>query len=373
MGAGKFSAVAICHNAGLFANARYRPANGLFAIGSSDINVSLATATGKRTYTITFVGNLAAQDVPQISAAVRGSQTSSLVREISFSFDEASRLTGTTDPAAEYDYVYDDLGRVLQENQNYSASGLNPLVELSRSYDAVGNRLGLSAKLITGGTTVNDYANNYYYDALNRLTQVDQSAMGGVTPHGVAEKRVNLQYNALGQYTFVNRFENLSATNPALRSVYTYDKANRLTELAHRHNLSQSSSTLLARYQFSYDALNRITSINSYLDGVSNFTHDLRGQLTNATHANPRPAEQFNYDDNGNRTGGSYATGTNNQTTSDGTYTYTFDSEGNRTRRTKVSDNSYEDYTWDHRNRLTSVTRKSQAGTVLATATYVYD
>lgn len=50
-----------------------------------------------------------------------------------------------------------------------------------------------------------------------------------------------------------------------------------------------------------------------------------------------------------------------------------FDSEGNRTRRTKVIDNSYEDYTWDHRNRLTSVTRKSQAGTVLATGAYVYD
>ena len=30
--------------------------------------------------------------------------------------------------------------------------------------------------------------------------------------------------------------------------------------------------------------------------------------------------------------------------------------EGNRTRRTKVSDGSYEDYTWDHRNRLTKVT-----------------
>jgi RHS repeat-associated protein len=41
--------------------------------------------------------------------------------------------------------------------------------------------------------------------------------------------------------------------------------------------------------------------------------------------------------------------------------------------RTKISDSSYTEYTWDYRNRLTSVTDKTSGGTATMSATYTYD
>ena len=45
----------------------------------------------------------------------------------------------------------------------------------------------------------------------------------------------------------------------------------------------------------------------------------------------------------------------------------------NRTRRTKKSDSSYEEYTWDHRNRLTKVSFKTSGGTETKNVEYAYD
>jgi uncharacterized protein RhaS with RHS repeats len=40
---------------------------------------------------------------------------------------------------------------------------------------------------------------------------------------------------------------------------------------------------------------------------------------------------------------------------SDGTYNYQYDAEGNRTKRTKIADGSFDEYVWDYRNRLVSI------------------
>jgi len=39
--------------------------------------------------------------------------------------------------------------------------------------------------------------------------------------------------------------------------------------------------------------------------------------------------------------------------TSDGTYNYTYDKEGNMLTQTHISDSQVTNYTWDYRNRLT--------------------
>jgi RHS repeat-associated protein len=49
--------------------------------------------------------------------------------------------------------------------------------------------------------------------------------------------------------------------------------------------------------------------------------------------------------------------------TSDGTYNYEYDAEGNRQRRVEIATSAVTDYQWDHRNRLTSV-RNSTSNTV---------
>ena len=85
------------------------------------------------------------------------------------------------------------------------------------------------------------------------------------------------------------------------------------------------------------------------------------GPVTAPIMRRPGADESYAFNDNGNRKEVSYTTGTNNRTTADATYLYTYDKEGNRTRRTKTSDSSYVEYTWDHRNRLTKVSFRNSS------------
>jgi hypothetical protein len=211
------------------------------------------------------------------------------------------------------------------------------------------------------------------YDGLSRLTSITQDNQTSGTPNALADKRVDFAYNALGQWTSIDRFQNLTAAYPALRTLFSYDAGNRLNSIEHRHATSPSSSTLLAQYAYSYDNASRPKQITTTQDGISNFTYDKTDQVTLADHAAGRADEAFTYDANGNRTNSGYVTTANNRTTADGTYTYTYDKEGNRTRRTKVSDGSYEEYAWDHRNRLAKVDFKTSGGTLTKSVTYTYD
>jgi len=65
--------------------------------------------------------------------------------------------------------------------------------------------------------------------------------------------------------------------------------------------------------------------------------------------------ESFDLDALGNRAGEDVSAG-GNEVSEDATYTYQYDDEGNRTKRTLKATGAYETYAWDHRNRLTSVT-----------------
>ncbi len=328
---------------------------------------------GMQNYRVTFLGTLANQNVASIQGAVKLDAAGTSQRQILSTYDNASRLTSVTDPTATYQYTLDNLGRVTAELQNLSGSGLVPNVLLKRTWDKASNRTGLAADLIVGATTTPDFNNAYSFDGLDRVGQIIQSAQGGVGAHVVTGKKVSFSYNALGQFTYISRYQNTAGTGADLRSVLTYDNANRLSTLFQRNILSGFPNVDLASYTLTYDAMDRLTTVNSLLDGISNFTYDKRSQLLIADHAAPRPDENYTLDDNGNRTGGGNTTGTDNKTTSDGTYNYLYDREGNRTRRTLISTGSYEEYTWDHRNRLTGVTFKNSANVVQQTIDYRYD
>ena len=68
-----------------------------------------------------------------------------------------------------------------------------------------------------------------------------------------------------------------------------------------------------------------------------------------------------------------YQTGTDNRLTSDSTYTYEYDKEGNRTTRTNTTTYAVTEYTWDYHNRLTQVTEKDMMGTTTKVVEYTYD
>ena len=111
-------------------------------------------------------------------------------------------------------------------------------------------------------------------------------------------------------------------------SHYTYDSAGRLTDLAYKNG----GTNLFTPYEWSYDAMSRVTQFVS-ADGTADYTYDKTSQLTAADHT-VLTDESYSYDKNGNRTMTGYTTGTNNQLTNDGTYSYEYDDEGNRTTRT---------------------------------------
>jgi YD repeat-containing protein len=68
-----------------------------------------------------------------------------------------------------------------------------------------------------------------------------------------------------------------------------------------------------------------------------------------------------------------YGTEAYNRLTTDGVYDYLYDYEGNLLTRTKIADGSYREFTWDHRNRLTSVSDYDAETLLLQQVTYTYD
>jgi RHS repeat-associated protein len=233
-----------------------------------------------------------------------------------------------------------------------AALAVVPNVVLSNVYDSVGNRLSLSDTINAQamGTTA------FGYDVLQRLTQVTQ------TGTGVSNKRADFAY-AVSQITGINRYASVDVSVPVVNSAHTYDAASRLTRMLH-----QQGANVISNQAWVYDAVARITQFAS-TDGTSAYTYDNTDQVTAVDHSY-QTDEAYLYDANGNRRNTGYATTTNNRLQSAAGYTYTYDNEGNRLKRTKTTEVT--DYTWDYRNRLTKVETKSGT-TVTKSASYIYD
>ena len=98
----------------------------------------------------------------------------------------------------------EQVGRQLTVDNN-GTSGV-PRVILTSVYDAASNRTRLSAAV--GGTA--DFENDYTFDDMNRMTRVEQIGQGG--GNTVASKGANFAYNALSQFTSVERQVKPSST-----------------------------------------------------------------------------------------------------------------------------------------------------------------
>jgi hypothetical protein len=74
---------------------------------------------------------------------------------------------------------------------------------------------------------------------------------------------------------------------------------------------------------------------------------------------------------NRNTTG--YRTTTSNRLSSDGTYNYTYDNEGNLLTQTTIATGAQTVYSWDYRNRLTEVVVKNSSGGTVYDDKFTYD
>ncbi len=275
-------------------------------------------------------------------------------------FDEANQILASDDDTSgsRYVYAYDRLGRIVSSTVNNGGSEL----VVSSDYDAQSRRISQTMSI----AGVGDHRNDYGYDSLHRLTSLVQTGVGGLP---VADKRFDFDYNAASQLVSIDRYSDLIGSTLISSSRYAYDGQARMAALQH----SDSSAASIAGYTFTYDVASRIVDVDSVVDGPSRYGYDNGDQLTDATHAS-QSDEAYQYDENGNRTLLGYQTGQYNRLLSDGQFDYQYDNEGNRILRTNINTGAVTEYSWDHRNRLVTLTdRDTPSGAANQFVKHRYD
>lgn len=276
--------------------------------------------------------------------------------------------------------IYDDLDRLLIMN-NSSTPGQN-FSKFTYKYDAFGN-LTSRDQQTSGGTSLITVTTGYSgYDYLNRLTQLNQTATGPFT--NWQNKSVRLAYWDDGSTQSITRHSDATWTNIVVNTAFGLDASGRLISQIHTRP-NGTGTTTLSSYQYKYLAdgklMNEVSAVPSlnFNNIINNFGYDPTGQLISADRGQGAD-ESFAYDSTGNRIVGNSIVGKGNRIQNDGTFAYTYDAEGNITRRQRVITaqgadtlQEYTNYTWDHRNHLTRVEFYSAAGVLLKRVEHTYD
>jgi RHS repeat-associated protein len=282
---------------------------------------------------------------------------------MTITYDAAGRETEVKDNDSEYSYGYNGDSEVTSISDT-GTPGL-PQVTLSYSYDGDGNRTSQTDSL--GGIV------SYTYDARDELVTESQSGTSG---SGVDAELAFFDYNQDGDLTDLTRYSNLTATNEVAQTVNAYDAADRLTTTTNE----TSSGSTISSYVYTLDAADLLTSetrtwtvSGTTTSDTASDTYTNNDQLTSVTHTDTSFAsESFSDDANGNQNSTGDSTGTGNEMTSDGTYNYTYDADGNLITKTAIATGVEDIYTYDYRNRLTEVQQVS-GGVTTTLAQYTYD
>jgi RHS repeat-associated protein len=286
-------------------------------------------------------------------------------RVITYDYNAAGQLVSLTDPDSMLTLGYHATG-LLASVDNSGTPGA-PQVRIDYGYDGNGNLTTVSDSL--GGLTT------YGYDELDRPVSVEQSGTG------VDPKRVEFLYDGTSQLSEIRRYSDLQAMSLVAKTDVLYDtqgNPERVSGMHHRGPLGQ----VLHDIDLVRDAAGNLTQMTDS-EGQHTYTHSGAAALVSVTHpAGPQPAETYRYDGAGNRTfshlSASHVYGRDlneggYRLRQDDLYDYEYDAEGNLTRRTSRINGAYTTYEWDHRNRLTRVTRFDNQDVQLGRVSYTYD
>jgi RHS repeat-associated protein len=307
---------------------------------SYDAQARLTSVTDALSHTKTSSYDAASNLIKTVNA--RG-------QTITYTHDNLNRLISKTMPEGAINYTYDAAGNMLTAS-SYNGSKLQMTYDsinrvtqviqtlpsgfqatIGYSYDANGNRTGMT-------TPWGSFS--YGYDALNRLTSVTNPQSNTFT----------FIYDADGRRT------QMVAPN-GVTTVYTYDNASRITSIT----ATNSSSVVVSSESYTYDAVgNRLTMTD--VEGTHNYTYDSIYRLTQAQHpadtSLPISTETFSYDAVSNRLADAQITGytynAGNELTSNSSFTYTYDADGNLATKTDTSSNETT-FSFDSRNELTGL------------------
>jgi YD repeat-containing protein len=222
------------------------------------------------------------------------------------------------------------------------------------------------------GAKTNEFRNDYTWDKLYRLESVKQEVSSSSNTWVVDAARtrdVDFAYYPNDQLKKITRTQG-SNTNELITE-YKQNPGDdwwipgRVSKVEHS-GLTQG--TQLTDYDFDVAGriIQKVTPNETY-----NYAFDDTDQLTLVTDASAVTVQDPNFNAAGNET--TYTIGELNRIDSDGTYSYEYDLEGNRTKRTKLVGGAYEEYEWDIPQRLTSVTSYTSVGTTTQKVQYEYD
>ncbi|PYN96665.1 MAG: hypothetical protein DMD91_20655 [Candidatus Rokuibacteriota bacterium] len=331
------------------------------------------------------LGNTTTRQYDAASRLAR--QTDPRGKPTAFVYDPLNRVTGISDPlGGATRFAYDGNGNLLtvvDPQGNATTYTYDAMDRVATRSDPLGHSESFTYDLagnLTGHTDRKGQASTFAYDALNRrtgatyadatvtsaydavgrLTRATDSAGGTITNAYDTLDRLVSQTAALGTvgYTYDGLGRRTMMIVPGQPEIsYAYDPASRLS------SITQGSSLV----QFAYDAVSRRTTLTLPSGVTTQYGYDSASRLTSLTYtlaATVLGDLQYTYDAAGNRSqvGGAWArtglpqplTGAsynaNNEQIIFGSQVLTYDLNGNLT-----SDGT-STYTWDARNRLTSIT-----------------
>ncbi len=232
----------------------------------------------------------------------------------------------------------------------------------------------------TKATFQDGTSTNYTYDAGNRITQLQEKNSGGTvtatitrTYDGLDRLTQEVTPEGTVNYTYDNASRRATMTVVGQTQVtYTYDNADRLTQIQ-----QGTSTTTIA-----YDIAGKRTSLILPNTNSVSYGYNAASEFTSLTYkqgATTLGDLTYTYEPAGNRIkiGGTFARtnlppalsttnyNVNNQQTTFGTSTETFDLNGNLATFTDVSGTTT--FTWNARNQLTSISGPG------LTASFSYD
>ncbi|MBT2288840.1 hypothetical protein J7E73_06740 [Paenibacillus albidus] len=280
------------------------------------------------------------------------------------SYDNAGNLETLTDALNQTrTQVYDDLNRLtavidpLQRTTSFSYDNLNRLTTVTDPLQGQANRSFDALSRITGVTDPNANTTGYTYDLVGRLTGETDASGGNHTYAYNALGRLAQETNGRNQVTAYHYDANgrlTQFTDPAGSVTYTYDANGNVTGIA------DGSGKALTRV---FDKLDRVEQYTDEEGNTLRYAYDAAGNLTILTYPDGKTVT-YTYDAAGRM---KTVTDWDSRVT-----TYGYDSNGQLI-STQRPDGTVETRTYDPNGQLASLTDKSTDGSVIYTASYLYD
>ena len=286
-----------------------------------------------------------------------------------YGYDALGRLTGVTDALNQItNYTYDEVSnRIAQTDANNHTTNY--------AYDQRGRRTKRTLPLGQAETYTYDPAGNlltktdfsgkittYSYDPANRLLSKtpDASFNAPAVTYGYTNGRRASMTDVTGTtvYSYDTNGRPTQVWGAEGQIVYTYDAAGNLTRMTGPNSIPVN---------YTYDALNRLHTVQEANTGTTTYGYDNVGNLQSVTYPSG-VVHVYTYDNRNRLTN----LGVNNSTTAIASYAYTLDAAGHRTGVTELSRRAVS-YGYDDLYRLTAETISGDPNAINGAVSYVYD